>query len=73
MFQPFRFHTGAASPNNGFHATVKIGSLNSLLNVKATSVDVLLQLPMFYCSSAFKNVVDYMACAKASIVADGKG
>ena len=73
MFHPFRFHTGAASPNNGFHATVKIGSLNSLLNVKATSVDVLLQLPMFYFCSAFKKIVDYMACAKASIVADGKG
>ena len=30
MLTFFRFHTGAPSPNNGFHATVKIGMFSSL-------------------------------------------
>ena len=31
--QIFRFHTGAPSPNNGFHATVKIGMFLTITNL----------------------------------------
>ena len=31
--QIFRFHTGAPSPNNGFHATVKIGMFLTISNL----------------------------------------